>query len=349
MGFNIFTIDNDDLNIARGVSAGCHLVSALILMAAWGLAKRDDGGRQDLVYPLYTAFTSWTDPDFADPFLTGKGIGADGSSVNNGYLYNRCRTIKDYHYDQCHRPEKECDQPKALEFTPHTTLTPAFKDSGTMLSLHWVVVIFFLVSAFFQTVAVTATANDFILPSTIRFIEHSITTPLMTVAIALQIGIMHTHSLLIIATLSWACMMAGLCCEKTRLAKATIIDKNKITNDDMSGKEKVAESKTIDELRKVIFFTQAAGWVMLGITFYVIVGFFHASQQSCDSPETAPNFIWAIVYGQIISFVLFGLMQVVEIVGALSAEQADLGYIVLSLMSKTYLGWMIYGGNFAQK
>jgi len=313
-----------------------------------GLAKRDDGGRQDLVYPLYTAFTSWTDPDFADPFLTGKGIGADGSSVNNGYHYNRCSTIKDYNYDQCHRPEKECDQPKALEFTPHTTLTPAFKDSGIMLSLHWVVVIFFLVSAFFQTVAVTATANDFIMPSTIRFIEHSITTPLMTVAIALQIGIMHTHSLLIIATLSWACMMAGLCCEKTRLAKATIIDKNKIIKNDMSNKEYVAESKTVDELRKVIFFTQTVGWVMLGITFYVIIGFFHASQQSCDSPETAPNFIWAILYGQILCFVLFGLMQVLEIVGALSAGQADFGYIVLSLVSKTYLGWMIYGGNFVQ-
>ena len=132
------------------------------------------------------------------------------------------------------------------------------------------------------------------------------------------------------------------------LAKATIIEKNKIIKNDMSVKEKVAESKTVDELRKVIFFTQTAGWVMLGITFYVIIGFFHASQQSCDSPETAPNFIWDILYSQILFFVLFGLMQVLEIVGALSAGQADFGYIVLSLVSKTYLGWMIYGGNFVQ-
>jgi hypothetical protein len=40
-------------------------------------------------------------------------------------------------------------------------------------------------------------------------------------------------------------------------------------------------------------------------------------------------------------FASFGFMQVLEIVGALSEGQADLGYIVISFTSKTFLGWMV--------
>jgi len=41
-------------------------------------------------------------------------------------------------------------------------------------------------------------------------------------------------------------------------------------------------------------------------------------------------------------------MQILEIVGAVSKDKADMGYIFLCFWSKTYLGWMIYGGNFVQ-
>ena len=66
MGFNIFTISNDRLNIARVVAGGMYIVWVFVLVILWGVVKKDDGDRQDLVYPLYTPFASWTDPDYVD-------------------------------------------------------------------------------------------------------------------------------------------------------------------------------------------------------------------------------------------------------------------------------------------
>jgi len=212
-------------------------------------------------------------------------------------------------------------------------------------------VFFFLASAFFQTVSVTVSTNKYILAPTIRYIEYSITAPLMTVAIALQIGIMHTHTLSMLAMFSWACMMARLCCEKTREAKSIVINKLKVIKDDISAMQLTKGNKVVNELRKVVFFTQTASWVMLGITFFILIDAFHASQNTCGSvnaPENAPEFIWAILYGELLFFVLISFMQILEMMGALSKQQAELSHIGLSLVSKIILGWLIYGANFVQ-
>ena len=333
MGFNIFTISNDRLNIARVVAGGLYIVWVFVLVILWGVVKKDDGDRQDLVYPLYTPFASWTDPDYVD-------------TKTYGDFYELCQKyVGDV---QCRRPRTFCDQPKALEFSAHQTVTPAFKDSGITLSLHGIVVLIFSASAFFQIMAIIVSTNKNLLVPTVRFFEYSITAPLMIVGIALQLGIMQTYTLILLATLSWACMICVLCCEKIRLAKATVVDKLKTMKKDISDKQYVAELKTINELRKVILIAQGVGWVMLGITFYVLISSFQDSQGTCDSPEKAPNFIWAILYGELLFFASFCFMQILEIVGAVSAEQADLAYIMLSFSSNSYLGWMIYGGNFVQ-
>jgi hypothetical protein len=41
-------------------------------------------------------------------------------------------------------------------------------------------------------------------------------------------------------------------------------------------------------------------------------------------------------------------MQILEMMGALSKQQAELSHIGLSLVSKIILGWLIYGANFVQ-
>jgi len=333
MEFNIFKISNENLNIARVVAGGMYIVWVFVLVILWGVVKNEDGDRQDLVYPLYTPFASRTDPDYVD-------------TKTYGDFYELCKnSVGDV---QCRRPRNNCDQPKALEFSVHQTVTPAFKDSGITLSLHGIVVLIFSVSAFFQFMAISVSTNKMFMVPTVRFFEYSITAPLMIVGIALQLGIMQTYTLLLLATLGLACVICGLCCEKIRLAKATVVDKLERKKKDISNKQYVTEIKTINELRKVMHIAQGVGWVMLGITFYVLIGAFQDSQGTCDSPEKAPNFIWAILYGELLFLASFCFMQVLEIVGAVSAEQADLGYIILSFSSNSYLGWMIYGGNFAQ-
>lgn len=368
MGFIIFSIEDDHLNMARSVAAGMHLVFAFLLVVLWGFAKKDDGDRQDLVYPLYTSFSSWTDADANEYRLMSKGTRQSWKDLqDNPEYYDIAQNpswrdtvfaecVLQPESERCRSPDirmvcgtlKECDQPKPLEFSVHQTVTPAFKDSGMTISLNWIVVVFFLVSAGFQITAATVSTNKFLLAPTVRFIEYSITAPLMTVGVALQSGIMHTHTLLMLATLSWTCMMVGLCSEKTWMAKSTMSEKLKAIKDEITIKEYAAERKQLDELRKIIYITQTVGWALFVITFYVVISAFQASQETCDSPEKAPKFIWAILYGQFLFSASFGVMQILEIVGAVPKDKADMGYIFLSFWSKTYLGWMIYGGNFVQ-
>jgi hypothetical protein len=311
-----YTIRDKDLNLARTVAGGVHLVWAFILVVLWGVAKKDDGERQDLEYPLYTSFASWTDSSkMPAAEITGS----------------------------------ECDVPKALSFSATQMLTPGFKDSGWTISLHWLVIFFFLTSALFQTMAVTAVPSKFLLAPTIRFFEYSLTAPLMTVAIALQIGIMSTQTLLLLAVLSWIGGMTALACEKARVVMKAVVLGLKKDEDVVSNEHSAMDRHVTDELKKVVFITQAISWSILVATFIVLLTAFHGSQKACDSPESAPTFVWAIVYGQLLFFCSFGFIQVLEIMRAMSETQADLMYIFIAFCSKTYLGWLIYGGNFVQE
>ena len=315
MGFDLYVIDDYTLNIGRTIVGGVHLVWAAILVVLWGFAKKNDGSHQDLVYPLYSSFASWTDSDIMSaPYISGS----------------------------------ECDVPKALDFSVHQSVSPGFKDSGMSISLHWLVVMFLVVSAFFQTAATTVCTNYFILPPTVRYIEYSITMPLMTVAIALQIGIMSTHTLILLATLSWVSMMCMLCNDKLVAALQNVTVKLKMIENKIPNTQYQKEGVTGDELKKVIFITQTMGWAIIASMFYVLISAFHSSQKSCDSPGSAPRFVWAIVYGELLLFCTFGFMQVLEMVRAIDVMQADIGYIILSFVSKTYLAWLVYGGNFVQ-
>jgi len=42
MGFNIYSIGNDTLNIARSVAAGVHLIRAFILLIMWEANRKDE-------------------------------------------------------------------------------------------------------------------------------------------------------------------------------------------------------------------------------------------------------------------------------------------------------------------
>ena len=45
--------------ILNCVTAGLHLVWALTFIILWGVSEEADGSRNDLVYPLYTSFSTW--------------------------------------------------------------------------------------------------------------------------------------------------------------------------------------------------------------------------------------------------------------------------------------------------
>jgi hypothetical protein len=297
------------LRLLNAVTAGLHLIWAVTFIVLWGVNKK-----KDLVYPLYTSFTTWT----------------NSSAAIGGCSYG------------------ECPSPRAIAFGESVTVIPAWKDSGVELSLHWLVVSFFLLSALFQTL--TAVIHGAISPPTIRFVEYSFSAAVMIVAIALQIGIMHTHTLLLLATVTWATMLCGLVTEKInaviRGISYTHANEYKSLKDGshLDGTNFDARAKC--ELRKVMIISHCIGWVLIIVAFAVLVSTFH--QHSCDSPHGAPKFVWAIIYGEIGLFASFGVVQLLQIVGAIDTTQSEMGYVCLSFASKTLLGWLVYDGNFVQ-
>lgn len=114
-----------------------------------------------------------------------------------------------------------------------------------------------------------------------------------------------------------------------------------------------------------------AAWVTMGAVFVVLVAHFFQSQRACefaDAPggreeNVAPDFVYAIVFCELALFVGFGLTQTAQFLAfdawwrgergeggeavARRGRWIEAAYIAQSLVSKTLLGWLVYGGNFA--
>jgi hypothetical protein len=296
--------------ILNCVTAGLHLVWALTFIILWGVSEEADGSRNDLVYPLYTSFSTW----------------AETTEMQQATSYG------------------ECPRAASIEFGERITVAPAWKDSGVKLSLHWLVVSFFLLSAFFQMLM--AVMSTIISPPTIRFCEYSISAAVMIVAIALQIGIMHTHTLILLATLTWATMICGLLTEKLSSVLKGLKGIRTFTDLAHKGHEAAyIDVKSKRELRKIMVIAHCIGWVLITVIFGILLTTFH-QQSSCDRPQSAPKFVWAIVYVELILFAAFGGVQLLQITDTINTNQSEMGYVVLSFTSKTILGFLVYGGNF---
>jgi len=314
--------DTTVLRILNGVTAGLHLVWAIVFITLWGISERDDGSRKDLVYPLYTSFITWTDQSPEVPGTRFHEISPGVTETSVGISYGQCPSAR------------------SILFGGTATVAPAWKDSGVKLSLHWLVVSFFLLSAFFQLMM--AIRDGIMSAPTIRFTEYSISASVMIVAIALQIGILHTHTLILLATLMWTTMICGLLAEKI----STIL--KKMAHDKHS--HKVHDNPHVDarsrsEFRTIMTIAHGIGWVLIAVVFGVLLNAFH-QQNSCDKPQSAPKFVWAIVYVELFLFAAFGGVQLLQITDCIDSPHAEMGYIVLSFTSKTILGWLVYGGNF---
>lgn len=111
-----------------------------------------------------------------------------------------------------------------------------------------------------------------------------------------------------------------------------------------------------------------AAWVTMGAVFVVLVAHFYQSRRACefaDAPggeeeNVAPDFVYAIVFCELALFVGFGLAQTAQFLAfdawwrgesgeatARRGRRIEAAYVAQSLVSKTLLGWLVYGGNFA--
>jgi hypothetical protein len=308
-----------------------HLSWGIIFSCLWAFKKKSDGGHRDLVYPLYSSYSSWNATEIE--LVTSDAL-------------------------------TSCAAPRSLHFGD-MTVSPAWNDAEMSLSLHWLVTSFFFLSAFFQFLAVMI-PRSLVPNAVIRFVEYSISASIMIVAIGLQLGIFHAQVLLLLAALTWTTMICGIVAEMLlpEMLLPEMLLPNKYTEAlFLRGQLQThVDTKTIQNLHteidsirrflrralrranRVAWLAHAIGWVTQMSVFFVLLQQFHGGQ-NC-SPRAAPAFVWAIVYGELALFSSFGFVQLLQLSRSISAKKAEMIYTVLSFVSKTLLGWLVYAGNF---
>ena len=208
------------------------------------------------------------------------------------------------------------------------------------LSLWWLVIVFHFLSFIFQAVAMwewdftlcgTRWVRNYIEEvdggtNSLRMIEYTISATLMQIAIALVLGIGDRLVIVGVSALTVVTMLLGL----------------------------IAEQLKYD--RKVMAWTaHFTGWLSM-LSVWAILGrkFYYTIQTSDTKP---PEFVYVIVIVIAFLYSLFGGIQFYQL--CKSNRQPDIKlnryvemiYCVNSLVSKTFLGWMIFAnalGGMAQ-
>ena len=222
----------------NAVAAAMHATWFVIFVLLWALDENEDGSKRDVTYPLfYSSALFGTPPEPPSTpaellVIDAVGVTEQRSTLNNPY--------------------PACDAPRDARVGT-MPVSPAFRDSGLVLSLHWLVVSFFALSFLFQAAAVVVDAllmgptknagDDDIsaslvaasrscqdpsgtrtsdprasrhsaIASWLRFLEYSFSAAVMVVAIAVQVGLMDAWMLFALAALTWTTMMLGLVSER---------------------------------------------------------------------------------------------------------------------------------------
>lgn len=179
-----------------------------------------------------------------------------------------------------------------------------------------------------------------------RWIEYSLSAPIMGGVIAILNGISDIFTLILLMTCISTTMIFGLLHEiilrliykKNYDFKEENINfkrynfKRNYYRDDISNKEKY---KWVAHL---------SGWIPYTISWVIIFwSFIHSSNKSKENgSDGPPGFVYAI---NVIMFVLFSAFAIVQILytfNKIHFYTSEIFYIILSLVSKLILSWMIY-------
>lgn len=184
----------------------------------------------------------------------------------------------------------------------------------------WLIGIFSLISACFHFLAVVFA--EFYISNIsqginiIRWIEYSISAPIMIIVIALVNGVTSLQTLILIFFTTSTVMLIGYIQElfdSSRYPTSTRLSPHLIG-----------------------WIPYIAVWIVIFITFGTSVSY---------SPSKPPEFVYAIVFTLFALFTTFGLNQSLYIFGAIeSYETSETIYVILSLVSKLTLSWMLFQG-----
>ena len=182
---------------------------------------------------------------------------------------------------------------------------------------------FYFVSSFEKVPLIGGIYNKMILNKNnyIRWIEYSITATLMINIIARSVGVSNEDTLLL-----------------TNLATVTVMLQGQST--ELALQEKPSKEKII----KLITYN-LIGWGLLMGVFGIIISRFEQTIKDIKKATCAniPNFVKYVIWTQVIFYSAFGIWQLYQIFSVYqnpdyNYEKFEIGYNMLSLLSKTILG-----------
>lgn len=209
------------------------------------------------------------------------------------------------------------------------------------LSLHWLIFGFHCLSFLFQIIVVVLDDRS---PCRIkflckynymdlvekrgvhplRFIEYSISASIMLICIALLTGIRNENELIAIGVLCAVCQIFGMIAE--------------LTSDYC-----------------IRMFSHVVGWISLMTSYgfiWLYYGIANYKGSQMDPPRSAPDVVHAVVITLFVLFNSFGVVQSTQMCCRKQCKnttwynwvgkEAELSYVLLSLVAKTLLGWLIY-------
>jgi hypothetical protein len=153
-------------------------------------------------------------------------------------------------------------------------------------------------------------------PNSVRFIEYTFSAGLMLWIICSLSGISSLDVLVLVQIMNALLQYCGYSIEYNIL---------------MFGVSTVA----VNDVKNVALSLYVSTWLVIFTHFY------YAVSSSSDGP---PPVVYAICPTMFVLFCLFGVNQHLWSGGFISYHTCDVGYSVLSIVVKTILVWMIYGG-----
>lgn len=138
------------------LASALHGAWVIIFVLLWALDKRPDGSRRDITYPLYVSYATWGDrppPPLLALSTTTQGAAAATLEAGPTDTFADILTTATRAAGMgLFSPYPSCVPPETLRVAG-MDVTPAWQDSGLVLSLHWLVVSFFALSFLFQAAA----------------------------------------------------------------------------------------------------------------------------------------------------------------------------------------------------
>lgn len=171
--------------------------------------------------------------------------------------------------------------------------------------------------------------------SSLRWTEYSITAGLMTVVVAQLAGATNFWVLIALVVSNAVMQFCGYMMEQHHYHEAK------------HGTE-----------RKHTSFTGFIIGAVLFVEIWTIIAYYFGSSVAASGFANIPWFVTASFIGVFVTFALFGLWQFLRFVRAdanssfvftIAKDNGnyELGYVVLSLLAKLYLGWILFGAFIA--